>query len=259
MMTSKCLLPTSFAVLLLFLLTSTSAIGIAAAVTISPNDAVPIDPVTTLYFRTDPTAIVLPHTLSTTPGTVPVDETFDPVNLMTSNGQPISFASGLMNGATVTSANFVVNLVNKGNAETLNLIVSISKNGVTLKEVTMTGITIPGAGTNKQFTVNIPMVNTAYKAGDTLDCTVRITGVFDNFKGAATTADTIQLVYNGNSATRGGATNSQCQISADAGIAVPEFGTSAILMASFGLVAVLALRLIVQRGSAGRTIRPVSP
>ncbi|MDA4112727.1 MAG: hypothetical protein OK474_01640 [Thaumarchaeota archaeon] len=253
MTTSKRLLPTSFAVLLLFLLTSTSAIGIAAAVTISPN-AVPIDPVTTLYFRTDPAAIVKPHTLSTTPGTVPVAETFDPVNGMTSNGQPISFASGLMNGATVTSANFVVNLANNGNAETLNLVVSISKNGVTLKEVTMTGITIPGAGTNKQFTVNIPMVNTAYNAGDTLDCTVRITGVFDNFKGAATTADTIQLIYNGNSAARGAANNSQCQINADAGIAVPEFGTSAMLVASFGLVAVLALRLIVQRGSAGRTI-----
>jgi hypothetical protein len=60
MMTRKRLLPISSALLLLFLLTSTTAIGIAAAATISPNDAVAIDPVTNLYFRTDPAAIVRP-------------------------------------------------------------------------------------------------------------------------------------------------------------------------------------------------------
>ena len=259
MKTSRGLLPASFAFLLLFLLSSTTAIGIAAAATISPNDAVAIDPVTNLYFRTDPAAIVKPHTLSTTPGTVPVAESFSPVNGMTSNGQPISFASGLMNGAMVTSANFVVNLANNGNAETLDLIVSISRNGVTVKSVTMVGITIPGAGTNKQFMVNIPMINTQYNAGDNLDCTVAIANVFDNFKGAAATADTIQVIYNGNSNVRGGANNSQCQINANAGVAVPEFGLPAILVASFGLVAVLAVRLLVQRGSAGRTTRPVVP
>ena len=50
MKTSRGLLPASLAFLLLFLLTSTTAIGIAAA-TISPDDAVALDPVTNLYFR----------------------------------------------------------------------------------------------------------------------------------------------------------------------------------------------------------------
>ena len=96
-------------------------------------------------------------------------------------------------------------------------------------------------------------------AGDNLDCTVAIANVFDNFKGAAATADTIQLIYNGNSNVRGGANNSQCQINANAGVAVPEFVLPAVLVASFGLVAVLAVRRFAQRGSADRTILTVAP
>jgi len=198
------------------------------------------DPVTTLYFRTNPGAVNPPLYLSTTQGAVPVADTFANVNGMTSNGQLKDFTAPLSSAINVASATFVVNLANNGNTETLDITAVLTQNGNTIGTATLAGQAISGAGAQKQFTINVMNVNTKLNSGDTINCGVSIQNVFDTFKGQAATADTIQLIYNGNAPQNKNA--SLCQINADVAVTVPEFGGSLLIAVALGAVLLVALK-----------------
>jgi len=141
-----------------------------------------------------------------------------------------------------------VNLANNGNRETLDITVVLTKNGVTVGTTTLAGQSIPGAGTQKQFLINIANVNVDYNAGDKIDCGVKILNVFDTFLGVAGMASNNQLLYNGNAP--GNTNASQCQLNTDVSIFVPEFGSSPLVAVSFGSIAILALRLVMRTGGS---------
>src|SRR5689334_10780001 len=97
-----------------------------------------VDPITTiLYFRTNPREVNPPLYLSTVKGTVPVADSYANVAGMTNDGQLKNFLYlPLVNPLTASSASFVVNLANNGNRETLDIIVVLTKNGVTVGTMT---------------------------------------------------------------------------------------------------------------------------
>ena len=210
------------------------------------------DPITTLYFRTDPGAVNPPLFLSTAMGTVSVADSFANVAGMPEDGQLKNFVYlPLVNPLTVSSATFIVNLANNGNKETLDITVAVTKNGVTVGTNTLAGQAIPGAGGTGQFTINIANMDVDYKVGDTIDCGVKILNVFDTFKMTAGMASNNQLIYNGNAP--GNKNASLCQLNTDVTVFVPEFGSSPLVAVSLGSIALLALRLVMRPGrSAGK-------